>query len=224
MDVSRMLAIIGLYGFSDTDTTTLVDMINEAYHDICSLEAWPFLEKQITLTFDGTSDVPTNFPSDFGSVITIVDTSSGIGLDPMRIEEHYRRHAVLLTLQGNPLYYWFLNNTMHVYPIPSAQSGTNNLVMNYVSDEPDLTNTTLSAQILLPAAFHWAIIYSVLSALYLEEDDEAQSDYFQNRADRKIARMRERLWRHHFDRADTIEVLDDDADYYAEPGFGVFQG
>lgn len=211
-----MVALYASYGFADANSQDLVDMTNEVYHDICGLEPWPFLEKQIDLTFDGTTNIPTNAPSDFRALISLNDVATGVKLEPMRVEEHYRTHAWNLTLQGNPVCYFFVpNKTLNVYPAPSASQSTNLLRLTYLFDEPDLTSTSLSASIAIPSKYHFAIVYGVLSMLYLEEDDEAQSDYFQNRMDRKLDRMRRDLWTTHFDRPDTIQTLDDDGgDFY----------
>lgn len=217
MDVSRMITLFGNYGFADYATQDLVDAINEVYHDICGLEPWPFLEKELDLTFDGVTGVPTNAPSDFRALVTLNDRATGLKLDPMRVEEHYRTHGWNLTLQGNPLYYYFVpNKTLNVYPIPSASTATNQLHLVYLFQEPDLTSGSLSASIAIPSQYHWAIVYGVLSMLYLEEDDEAQSDYFLNRSDRKIDRMRRDLWTRNFDRPDSIEVIGDDFMYGSE--------
>lgn len=210
-----MLTVIGNAGFSDVDNTTLLENINDAYHDICALEPWPFLEKKVTLTFDGTSGVPTNLPTDLRSVIKVNDTVTGISLEPMRIEEHLQRHGSMLNLADLPIYYfWDPDRTLNVYPIPSSSPQINSLDLRYLQWEPDLLTTSLSADLLLPARFHRVIIDSVLSVLYLEEDDEAQSDYFQNRADRRVERMRSVLWQRNFDRPDTIEALSEDSDFY----------
>lgn len=214
MDVSRMLTIIGNYGFSDTDSTTLVDMLNETYHDVCGLEPWPFLERDLALTMDGVTGLPTNWPSDFRSVITLDDESAGNRLEPMRIEEHRERHIANLSLQGNSLYYYFIADQLYVYPIPSAETSQNQLQLVYLALEPDLTTGTLSADVYLPSRYHWVLIYGVLSMLYLDENDQAQSDYFQARMDRKVERMRRDLWQRNFDKPDTIDTGYEDWDYY----------
>ena len=210
-----MLTVIGNAGFSDVDNTTLLEHINDAYHDILSLEPWPFLEKQVTLTFDGTSGVPTNAPSDLRSLITLNDLATGIKQDPIRVEEHRRLHGANLTLQGNPIYYfWAPAYTLNVYPIPEADQEVNQLQLLYVAWDSDLTSASLSADLLLPARFHRVIIDGVLSKLYLEENDQGSSDYFQDRQDRGVTRMRTSVWQRNFDRPDTIESTNDDMDFY----------
>ena len=222
MDVSRMITVIQNTGFPDTDTTTLVEKINDVYHDICGLEPWPFLEKDLNLTFDGVSGLPTNWPTDFRAVMVCVDTVAGTTLMPLRLEEHRRTHIANLSFQSNPLFYYFVGQQLYVYPVPSANTQVNNLLLTYLFVESDLTSGSLSASIALPARYHRAIVDGVISGLYLDEDDEAQSDYYQARMDRRIDRMRRDLWTRHFDRADTIEVLDLDADFYGEVSGGGF--
>ena len=215
MDVSRMLIRLGNAGFSDVDSTTLVETLNDVYHDLCALEPWPFLEKELELTFDGTTGIPTNAPTDLRALISLNDYATGLKLDPIRVEEHLMRHGANLTLQGNPIYYfWYPDRTLNVFPIPSNSQSNNDLHLKYLSLESDLTSTTTSAQIALPARFHRAILDGALAQLYLEEDDEAQSDYFQNRMDRRVERMRRDLWTRNFDRPDTIEATSDDMDFY----------
>lgn len=213
-----MITVIGNAGFADYDSTTILEKINDAYHDFCSLEPWPFLEKKVDLTFDGTTGVPTNNLSDLRSVIKLADTASATILLPMRVEEHYQRHVSNLTLQGNPIFYYFVANQLNVYPIPSAVTTENNLELIYLTAETDLLSTTLSADILIPSFAHRVLVDQVISNLYLDEDDEAQSDYYLNRADRRLERVRYRLWMRNFDRSDTIEVLDEDSDFYGEIG------
>src|SRR5574340_175531 len=140
-----MITLIGNYGFADYQTQDLVDAINEVYHDVCGLEPWPFLEKDVQLTMDGTTGVPTNFPTDFRAVITLDDFVSGFRLQPMRIEEHRQMHISNLSLGGNPQFYIFLADQLSVYPIPSAQSAVNDLHLVYLALEPDLTSSSLSA-------------------------------------------------------------------------------
>lgn len=211
-----MITVIGNVGFSDTDSTTILEKINDAYHDVCSLEPWPFLEKSLDLTFDGSSGVPTNSPSDLRSVIKLVDIASGVTLVPLRIEEHLERHASNLTLVSNPIYYYFIGSQLNVYPIPQSQTTVNDLRLIYVRGETDLTTSSLSADILLPDFAHRIIVDQAISALYLDEDDEAQSDYYQFRADRRLERVRSRLWQRNFDRSDTIAAMPEDVDFYGE--------
>ena len=222
MDVSRMLTVIGNVGFSDIAPADVVEKINDVYHDICDLEPWPFLEKTLNLTFDGTNPIPTNWPTDFRSVTKLVDTAATITLMPMRLDEHLGRHLGNLTLKANPLFYFFRASQLYVYPIPSALTSVNNLQLEYLQQEPDLTSVTLSASIVIPARYHRAIVDGVISNLYLDEDDEAQSDYYLSRMDRRLARMRASIWQRSFDRSDTIEVLDEDSDFYGNIAGGEF--
>lgn len=223
-----MLTVIGNAGFSDVDSTTLVEHINDVYHDVCSLEPWPFLEKEILLTFDGTSGVPTNAPSDLRSLIALDDLATGLKLDPIRVEEHRMRHGSNLTLQGNPIwYFWAPGYTLNVYPIPESNTTVNNLKLLYIAWDADLTANSLSTDLLLPSRFHRIIIDGALAMLYLEENDQAQSDYFQNRMDRRVERMRSSVWQRNFDRPDSIESTSDDMDFYGGSegaDFGAFSG
>lgn len=224
MDVSRMLTRIADGGFSDVDSTTLIETINDVYHDICALEPWPFLEKEIELTFDGTTGIPTNAPSDLRALISLNDYATGLKQDPIRVEEHMLTHSASLTLTGNPIYYfWYPDRTLNVYPVPSNLQSNNDLHLKYLRLEPDLQTTSLSADIALPARFHRALIDGSLAQLYLEEDDEAQSDYFQNRLDRRVERMRRDLWTRNFDRPDMID-MSEDQDFYGGVSGAEFYG
>ena len=60
MTAAEIIAEIDDAGFDDKDTSIKLSALNEVYWEVCGLEPWPFLEKTVTLAFDGSSGVPTN--------------------------------------------------------------------------------------------------------------------------------------------------------------------
>lgn len=208
MDVSEILRLIDNHGFTDTDQADKVEFINDALWDLCSREPWPFLEKSLALTFDGSSATPTNFPSDFKSLLSVVDTQYPRRLYPVRIEDFRSQLGNSSTTAGDPVYYYFLARSFFVWPVPPATNTTT--VMTYLARQTELTASSVETAILLPKEHHKAILDGALARLYFQDDDpELAADRDQS-FEKRISTMREEIWKVQYDRADTIEIIDND--------------
>src|SRR5882672_5314141 len=98
--VPDMLTELGDYGFKDLSPTTKVRAINQAYWDICSREPWPFLEKELVLTFNGSTDYASNAPTDLSAVLKIVNPNTGVRLVAYRSEDVEENYATSIATIG----------------------------------------------------------------------------------------------------------------------------
>jgi len=211
--VTSLLTMIDGHGFEDIDTTSKVAFINDIYWDICGRETWPFLEKDLTLTFDGSSAIPTNWPTDFSAVVVAVDTVTGRRLYPMRIDTVRDTFAKSLTQAGNPRYYYFLASQFYAWPVPPASATESSVKMTYIHTPAALTAGSSEAAIIIPPRYHTAILYGTLSQLYDMEDETVAAQRFEAKYEKKLSTMRDNLWNRQVDRPDTIEIVDAE-DYY----------
>lgn len=215
MTVQEIFDAMSDYGFTDTSAIRKLEKINSTVWDICSREAWPFLEKSIDLTFDGVNATPTNAPTDFQAVLDIVRTDTGNKLQPLRLQEADATMALQITQAGQPYYYYFIGTQIRVSQIPAV--GTV-LRMRYIAKHPVLVQTDVEATILIPREHHEAILYGSLLKLYDLEDDTDLSVRFQQLYEGKLQDMRTSIWMRQYDRPDHIVVLDSydyDYDFYA---------
>ncbi|MGE5595458.1 MAG: hypothetical protein ACM3S1_05420, partial [Hyphomicrobiales bacterium] len=202
MTVQDILDALSDYGFTDTTTTRKLEKINATLYDITSREPWPFMEQSLDLNFDGTNAKPSNLPTDFQSVLDIVDLSTGVKLQPLRLQEADAGLNLQLTAGGTPMYYYFLGNELRVSPIPSAGTGTHR--MRYIRIHPAVTQTDPESAILVPKQHHEVVLFGTLVKLYDLEDDTDLSVRFQQLYEKKYNDMRGAVWMRQYDRPDHI--------------------
>lgn len=194
------------HGFTDTSITRKVGLINDSVWDICSREPWNFLEKQITLEFDGTNPVPSNWPTNFRAVESVIRTDTGDPLDPERYDVMKRKYGTTLTSAGQPVAYYFRGNQMYVYYVPASNV---TLDMQYLATHPALTQASVEADILIPSQHHRVIVLGALYKLYDMDDDFDIGASFQQQYEDRILKMRNELWERQYDRPDRIYGIDD---------------
>lgn len=211
MDVSEILSELVDHGFEDTSTERKLAKINDALWDIESREPWPFLEKTVALNFDGTSPTPTNMPADYKQALWLYDNTNGITIWPERLSTIRDRYGNQLTTVSDPSVYYFVGNTLRLYPIPPAS--TSRVQLDYIATQPEVIETDVSATILLPPRHHQAIVLGALYRLYKMEDDPENGNMFQVDYENKIQQMREDLFRRQYQRTDHIFVIDEDDEY-----------
>lgn len=199
------------YGFEDTSTTRKVQAINNTVWDICSREPWPFLEKELNLNFNGSSPTPTNVPSDLRAVLKITNVADYTRLSPVRLDDLEDNYASQLTTVGTPLVYYFLAGALKLVPIPSTGNATYR--MKYLKWPAALVQADVEATISVPARHHEAVSLGTLIRLYDMEDDTEMAQRFEQKYERKLALMREDLWKQHYDGPDFIHQVED-YDYY----------
>lgn len=204
--VQDLLDEINDHGFTDTSVTRKVALINDTVWDICSREPWPFLEGTMLLTFDGTNPYPSNWPSDFRSVLTVVRTDNGDPLDPERYDVMERKWGNQLSSGGQPVIYYFLGDQMRVWYLPGADT---TLRLDYLRQHAALTETSVETDILIPAQHHRAILLGTLYKLYDMDDDYDIGASFQAQYEDRILKMRNQLWERQYDRPERIYGIDD---------------
>lgn len=218
MNVSDMMSEIADAGYGDVSTTRQVSYINDTLWDITYREKWPFREKNLMLNFDGTSPVPSNWPTDFSQVTWVYDTDQGFGIFPERIETIRDRFSTTISVTGPmnvPFSYYFINKTMYFYPIPPASTGR--FGMDYIAQQPELTSSSLATDILLPAPFHRAIVAGTLYKLAMLFDDVDIAPIYQADFENKLNLMREELLRRQYQRPDQIFVTDESDEWDNTP-------
>lgn len=212
MNVSDIFTELDNYGFEDTDTTARMNAINETLWDIESREPWPFLEKTIALNTNGTSPTPTNMPTDFNKVIWLYDLTQKVSLWPQRLSTIRDSHGFEVGTVGEPTSYYFVGNTLKLFPVPSASTGR--FQLDYFATQPALTDTSVEADILLPVRHHWAILLGTLYRLYMKEDDPENAAAFNQSFENRLLIAREDLFRRQYQQSDRIYVIDEDDEAY----------
>lgn len=210
--VAQIITTLDAHGFEDTNSTEKVSIINDVVSDVCSREPWPFLVKNLTLTFTGNA-YPSNWPADFRQVDEggITDPSTGNIVSWERRGTVKKRYANILTQVGTPQLYYFLGTRAQFIPVPG--SGTT-LDMDYLCKHPTLTDTSLEAEILIPSNHHRIITLGALVRLFSMEDDPENAQLFSSQYEGRIQTMREELSRLQYDRPDRIIVLEDEWEQY----------
>lgn len=211
MDISEILDSLVNSGFEDTEEDEKVRKINTTLWDIESREPWPFLEKTATLNFDGTSPAPTNMPADFKAVMWLYDNTNAITIWPERLSTVRGQYGNTLSQVSDPFVYYFVGDELRLYPTPGASTGRYQL--DYFATQPEVSATSVEADLLLPPRHHDVILLGVLYRLYKQEDDPENGNMFQIDYENKIQQMHEDLFRRQHQRADRIFVIDEDDDY-----------
>ena len=207
MTIDQMFAEMDLYGFEDFDDDAKLILINEAYFDIVTREAWPFMEGLATITQPSNDDT-LNVPSNFQTVLSLVDSQNNIVLEPERndvIEKNIRLNAD----SGSPNKYYFVGETLYLYP--SDNTGTT-YRLYYIKSPSVLTVDSVPADILIPARHHSIIVYGALVKAFLVNDDP-QAAVFQNMFESRYMQMRNDVWMRQYDRPERIHVITDSHDW-----------
>ena len=214
MDVSDMTSLIDDHGMSDLTTARKVQAINDAYHDICSREAWPFLEALSASVSITANTASVTLPTGNSKIKKWVIPSIYHTLTPERAENIMSRYGEI-TSTGVPIYYYFTgdSSTAKLYPVPAA-SYTSTLY--YVKYPTDLASSDVASAVLLPARHHTAIVSGALAKLYVMGDDIELGSYFSQVFENRIQTMKDDLMHRQYDRTDYIVDI---TSPYLEQGF-----
>lgn len=213
MDVADMISEMDDHGFTDTDATRKVSMLNDALYDIAARQNWPWNLSTATLGFNGTSNVATTgYPTNLSQVYDLsrTDGSNFYPLNPIRLDDLDKRGVDLATV-GDPLEYYFIGEELTVNPRPA--SGTT-LRLRYYRVPTPMTDSTLSADVDLPVQWHRVLTLGALYRLYDLEDDPELSVRFQQHFEQRIDSMTGDLIQQ-VDRPEYIHPVDGfDYDYW----------
>ena len=207
MTIDQMFAEMDLYGFEDFDDDAKLILINEAYFDVVTREAWPFMEGLATIA-QPSSDDTLNVPTNFQAVLSLVDTDNNIVLEPERndvVEKNVRLNAD----SGSPNKYYFVGETLYLYP--SDNTGTT-YRLYYIKSPSVLTASSAVADILIPVRHHSIIVYGALVKAFLVNDDP-QAAVFQNMFESRYMQMRNDVWMRQYDRPERVHVITDSHDW-----------
>lgn len=190
--------------------TEFLSILNDAYQDINSLEAWPYLEKIVTGT--STSGTAALFAStlDIKQVLSLINTTQGYELTPYDTDQFYKNYSNSLTTAGLPSIYYLtvvdaaapMGWNVATWPVPNNSSDTYQLRYLYIPATLAIGDTPV-----IPERFHRILVTACLAELYDQEDDDAASTKQLNKLDRKLRRMREDLWSKEYDRQDSISDI-----------------
>lgn len=205
MDAATLLSTLDEHGFQNRATAIKLAFLNETYFDICSLEAWPFLQATATLSFNGSSPTPTNLPSDFGDVVFMQDVATRGSIDPIELQD-YRWYGYDPAETGDPLYYYFIGDTIYFHPIPP--SGSNTVRLDYLKIPTALAADTTEVNILIPKRHHDILWLGAIIKLQGQDDDETLMPVYTHMFDKKLSRMRADLWRKQYQRPDNIKNVE----------------
>jgi hypothetical protein len=209
MDVAEMITDLGDHGFTDTGTLTKVRVLQDTIWEIEGLRPWPFLETSINLSFDGTSGLATNFPSNFRSALRMKNTSSGVLLEP--VDAAFDLEEIVgtqITLVGSPEVYYSEAEQLKLWPVPSNGITVR---MRYIKWSDAITSSSPATAISVPVRHHRVIVLGALVRLYDMEDDPELAARFEGHFEKRIEKMVEDLFRKQYDRPEHIRVTDPDS-------------
>lgn len=195
------------YGLGDDiSPDDLLSEVNKVIQDVNSRQTWPYLETTANVTLTAGQALVTA-PARLNKVRGLVIDSIGQVLVPERRETIVKKYVGGLTNQGVPFHYYFIGQSMYVYPIPQ-QSYT--AILDYTQDEITVDATTPLASLLLPQKHHAAYFLGLLASLYAMEDDTEMYGLYQSRFEQKIVNMMDDLAMHQLDMPDrVVDVWDD---------------
>ena len=231
MTVADIITELGDHGFANTvSSARQIWFINDTIWDICSREKWPFLEKTVNLTFAGGSATAANWPSDFKSTLSMVNTNTGIVVQPERQEYVDKRNALNLTQAGSPVFYSFIGSggtssgdaeapigdsaVCNFWPIPLA---TDTIQMRYVAQHQQVDSSTTESGILIPPQHHRVISLGTIWKCLDMEDDPTMATRYQQLYETRIESMKRDIFMRQYDRTDRVYVIgydDYDHDFY----------
>lgn len=207
MDAQGMIDILEDHGFEDTSITRKVEVIQDAVWEIEAAEPWPFLEARASVAT--ASDGSVTKPSDWRSTLNFFDGTKKVRIRNVREDDVRDYGEGDLSETGDPVAYYFVANTMYLWPNPGVTSGR--FTLAYLRQSAAITETSPESAFLIPKQYHRIIVYAALQKLYdMEDDPEMAARFGQLMAD-KLESMRTDMWKREWDRPDFVHVYDFDS-------------
>jgi len=198
-----MIQELNDHGFTDTGTPRKVSMLNDALYSAASRESWPFLERVVDLTFDGSSGIPTNLPNTFLRTVTAVNTDSKRKVEWERTDV-LEGQGLDWTQTGEAQYFYqYGPNGLAFWPLPPADQTVR---LRYIKRPAPLTDSTVEADIEWPIQHHRAIVLGALYRLYDLEDDPELAVRFQQHYEQRIIEMIGDVFTRQTDRPERIHT------------------
>jgi hypothetical protein len=196
------------YGFDDIKRASLARLIDDAHKELCLREPWPFLERELSFTQAANTAVvnPAGFSSTpLGKVLGFVNLTDKIVLTPLRTEAQLKDYVFSLDESGLPTDYYFVGDTLKVYPVSSAECS---LRIRYLTQPATLTTSSADSAFLWPERHDAVLLYAALSKAYYINDDP-QGAAMQQVMEARLQIARDDLWMKQYDRTDRMIVMDD---------------
>lgn len=173
--------------------------INYAYHELCDLAEWPFLQAV------QTGPAPLVI-ADLGTVESVIDTTRKVKLVPTDRRDLTDGNPDL-TVTGSPCEYFItLGTTINVWPLNT----TDTLSVQYWKDPADLSAGGDTP--ILPARYHGLIVVGAAREALLENNDAGDYQLYDNEWQRGVARMTAKLLLSQHDRPAEQAMLADHLD------------
>lgn len=217
MTPQEFLDEINAHGFEDTDPNVKLRALNFAIKNFTQRRPFKFLEKIVTLQFNGTSAAPTTSLSDLRAVMKIIDTSSGTPRRIRFMRTDDIEESVLLTDTGTPYVYYFEGTQLKLYQIPAASQ---TLRARYLQWAPKVAAwTEPESAIIVPVDGHEALLYKALSRLYDLEDDPDLSARMEAHYENEFAQIQDALSMQQYDEPEYVHVVDPDDYGYSDDDY-----
>lgn len=207
MTVDDIIAELDDSGFSDYSTARKLLFVNRAYHDICTREPWPFLEKEQTGINIASGDKELTLPSDWSKTLKLrffEDGSTEQGWTLWKERLDWIRETYPVDQSGRPVFYYFRNNKLFFFP---KADRAYDAIHEYVQKTTDLASGGAESTILIPPRHHEILLLGALYRCYLQDQDPAMLNEIRNLYTQKYLEMRADLWLRDFE-ADRIYDID----------------
>ena len=193
------------YGFDDLSRSTLARLIDDAHKELCLREAWPFLEREETIT-QAAGDNTVSTTLTLNKVLALVNATNKHVLLPLRTDGQLKDFVGDLSLTGDPTHYYFIGDSLYLWPTPSAATS---LRIRFLTEPTTLVETSQDSAVLWPARHDSVVLYAALSKAYFINDDP-QGAALQQVMEARLQTARADLWMKQYDRTDRVIILDDD--------------
>lgn len=174
MNVQEMITQVGRLGLNGdvaVDTELQEDVLsylNAVLRDLAtSLLSETDTKNQRKLDYTVTDGVSTLSPLPY-KIFNVVDIANVKRLLPINLVD-IEEMDPLVEVTGDPTHYYFLEDTLHTYPINSTE-----IRVRHTAPLELLTLSTEEADIPIPSQFHEAFVWGALYYIAYDERDFAQ--------------------------------------------------
>lgn len=214
MTPQNILDQLDVFGFKKFSDTQKLQFIQDAYSDILRRERWPFLITSTTFNSTAGANPQASFPADVEQVVALVDTTTNLIIRPERLDTITKLYPDTLTTAGDPQYYYFIGNTLNLWPITS---GARSLLIRYFQRPNTLIQAGAESTILLPPAAHELLVQGAIARCFRLDRRYDEALEWEQRMEKNLQDSRSELHQQQFDRTEVIDVVDPaDWDYSNE--------
>lgn len=193
MNLGTMRTELQARGVTDLSNSRANQFLNDAYHSLCEMEAWPFLET----TASGSAPLTV---SDLRAVLYVLDTSNDLQLAPGDARDLSYNDPDFATTTGSPNSYWIDGSAVKVYPVSTVT-----LSVRYLKVPADLSADGDTP--VVPTRYHQLIVdLAQVKVLGRDRDNPELVAGLRQEVDRDLAQMRDTLLDRNYDSPDYILV------------------